>query len=73
MEVRDTYLKYIGQGASLPGVPARNLTRDEVDQLDENKLIQSGLYVKVAIAGGSNKMSAGPKSNKSLVDSDEKE
>jgi len=72
MEDRNVCLKYVGNGASLPGVPARNLTRDEADQHGEAKLIQSGLYVKVAITSG-NKMSVGPKSNKSLVDSDEKE
>lgn len=37
-------LEYIGGGAWLPGVPARDLTADEAAQFDRQELIKSGLY-----------------------------
>lgn len=41
-------LKYVGNGASLPGVPARDLTDEEVEALGgEEKLIATGLYARV--------------------------
>lgn len=39
-------LKYIGNG-SLAGIPARDLTDDEVEQFGEEFLLSTGLYVKV--------------------------
>lgn len=41
-------LKYIGDGSWLPGVPARDLTEDEIKQFGASTeaLIKSGLYVK---------------------------
>ena len=43
-------LKYIGNGAAFVGVPARDLTEDEVKilsaEFDIDKLISSGLYKK---------------------------
>lgn len=46
-----TAYKYVGDGTYLPGVPARDLSKDEFDALsDEQKetLKQSGLYKKGA-------------------------
>lgn len=37
-------LRYIGDGAALPNVPARHLSADEADQLDRAALLASGLY-----------------------------
>ena len=37
-------LKYIGQGTSLPGIPARDLTDAEAKQYNEQFLVKSGLY-----------------------------
>ncbi|MGW8177400.1 MAG: hypothetical protein ACWGQW_01170 [bacterium] len=37
-------LKYVGDGTSLPGVPARDLTPDEVKKFGKTKLIKTGLY-----------------------------
>jgi len=39
-------LKYVGRGAFLIGVPARDLTDEEIEQLglDKKALIKSGLY-----------------------------
>ena len=47
-------LKYIGNGAALPDVPARDLTKDEVQALNPevglqvlvNQLKKSGLYAQ---------------------------
>jgi hypothetical protein len=38
--------KYIGNGASLPGVPARDLTEKEALDFDVKRLLGSGLYKK---------------------------
>ena len=42
-------LEYVGQGAWLPGVPARDLTAEEVEGLglDAKALVKSGLYKEV--------------------------
>ncbi|GIK42447.1 MAG: hypothetical protein BroJett011_62800 [Chloroflexota bacterium] len=40
-------LKYIGQGAFLPGVPARDLSAEEAKEYGEARLLKSGLYKKV--------------------------
>ena len=40
-------LKYIGRGSSLPGIPARDLTDDEVKRFGKTFLLSTGLYVKV--------------------------
>lgn len=41
-------LKYIGNGAFIPGVPARDLTADEVKQYGGEKvLLASGIYEKI--------------------------
>lgn len=41
-----TELVYIGDGAFIPGVPARNLTGDEIERYGGlDALLQSGLYV----------------------------
>ena len=39
-------LEYVGQGAWLPGVPARDLAAEEVESLglDARALVKSGLY-----------------------------
>jgi len=42
----DAYLVYVGHGASLPGVPARDLTKAEVDVYGEAQLLKSRLYEK---------------------------
>jgi len=39
-------LKYIGNG-SLAGIPARDLTDEEVELFGEEFLLSTGLYVKV--------------------------
>jgi len=37
-------LRYVGGGAFLPGVPARDLTEEEAKELGRKKLVASGLY-----------------------------
>jgi hypothetical protein len=39
-------LKYIGNGAALIAVPARDLTEEEVKKFDVDALLKSGLYEK---------------------------
>lgn len=39
-----TKLIYIGNGAFLPGVPARDLSAKEADTLGRERLLASGLY-----------------------------
>ena len=41
-------MKYIGIGFSVVGVPARDLSADEVDKFGEAFLLKSGLYEKAA-------------------------
>ncbi len=38
------YLLYIGKGASILGIPARNLSKDEAELYGEKRLIRTGLY-----------------------------
>lgn len=40
-------LKYVGDGSWLPGVPARDLTDEEVKEFGEEQLLATGLYGKV--------------------------
>lgn len=40
-------MKYVGRGESIPGIPARDLTDQEVQIFGEERLILSGLYVVV--------------------------
>lgn len=40
----DVYLKYVGNGSSLPDVPARDLSRAEAERFDIGQLVSSGLY-----------------------------
>ena len=39
-------LRYIGKGF-IVGIPARNLTDEEVSQFNKRRLLESGLYVEV--------------------------
>lgn len=39
-------MKYIGKGQWLPGVPARDLTADEVKELGRDYLLSTGLYAE---------------------------
>lgn len=40
------YLTYVGKDkGTIPGVPARNLTREEAEQFGVAELLKSGLYV----------------------------
>ena len=40
----EIYLIYVGKGASIFGVPARNLTWEEAQIHSESRLLLSGLY-----------------------------
>ena len=37
-------LVYVGKGHWLPGIPARDLTSEEVEQHGKAKLLKTGLY-----------------------------
>ena len=39
-------MKYIGNGAFLPDIPARDLTVDEVEKFGKKFLLASGLYAE---------------------------
>lgn len=39
-------LRYIGEGAALPDVPARDLSADEALLYGRNELLASGLYAE---------------------------
>ena len=41
-------LKYIGKGLFLPGIPARDLSAQEVGKFGEQKLLNSKLYMIAA-------------------------
>ncbi len=41
---RKPALLYIGDGSWLPGIPAQDLTIEELEGLDVDRLIASGLY-----------------------------
>ena len=45
-------LKYIGNGAFIAGIPARDLTADEVKQFGKQTLIDSGLYIEAKAKRG---------------------
>ena len=47
MKKANPYLRYIGDGAFLPGVPARDLTEAEVKQYALADLLSSGLYEEI--------------------------
>jgi hypothetical protein len=60
-------LIYAGGGV-LVGVPARNLTDEEVKEYGRERLIESGLYKEPEKPKpAENKMAAGPQENKSEV------
>jgi hypothetical protein len=42
----EIYLKYTGDGSAMPGLPARNVTKNEVEAsgFDLDVLLKSGLY-----------------------------
>lgn len=42
----EIYLRYVGASA-IDGVPARDLTQEEAEQFGVERLIGSGLYVRV--------------------------
>lgn len=42
-------MKYIGDGAFVPNIPARNLSDDEVKEFGAATLLKTGLYVPVEI------------------------
>lgn len=41
-------LKYVGGGAFFQGVPTRDLTDDDVAEVDQAALVASGLYAEVS-------------------------
>ncbi len=41
---RAVALRYVGAGAALPDVPARDLFEDEIGDYDRKALLASGLY-----------------------------
>lgn len=68
-----TVLQYIGGGSFLPGVPARDLTPDDVSGCDytQTQLINSGLYRKLAgKAAKSTHLKRGGSDNHSSEDED---
>ena len=47
MKKRKPYaMKYIGNGSFVPGIPARDLTKDEVNQHGREYLLMTGLYIE---------------------------
>lgn len=47
-ETKPVVLRYIGGGAFVPDVPARDLTADDLAERDRKALIKSGLYEPVS-------------------------
>lgn len=43
---RAVALRYVGVGAALPDVPARDIYEDEIGAFDRKALLASGLYEK---------------------------
>lgn len=43
--------KYVGDGAAIVGIPARDLSKDEVKELDKDLIEKSGLYEKIKEKG----------------------
>ena len=41
-------MKYVGEGKFIPGVPARDLSEEEVERFGAKLLADSGLYEKTA-------------------------
>lgn len=65
-------LIYIGQGQYYVGVPARDLTAEEVERYGRGWLLSIGLYQEPAAAKekpkpAENKQAAGPQENKGEV------
>lgn len=58
----DIGLLYVGEGAFVPGVPARNLTNDEVAQHGKEALLATGLYREPS----DSKPAQAPKNNKEV-------
>jgi len=46
-EGQEMTLKYVGNGAALPGVPARDLTEEETHLHGKRRLVKSGLYREI--------------------------
>lgn len=46
LPTRTVALRYVGQGAALADVPARDLYDDEIAAYDRKALLASGLYEK---------------------------
>jgi hypothetical protein len=54
-------LKYIGDGSAIIGIPARDLSDEEVAQLDQavvDDLVRFGLYAKPAVVKAAKKNQA---------------
>jgi hypothetical protein len=51
-------LLYVGDGAWIRGIPARDLSADEAARLDSSALIRSGLYTEAASATAADEQSA---------------
>jgi hypothetical protein len=47
----DVVYVYKGDGDHLPGIPARDLTADDLESVDVKQLEASGLYEKARSAG----------------------
>lgn len=62
------YLKYVGNGGSLAGVPARDLTRAEAQAFGIDRLVKTNLYKlasPASVKSPKNKASFGGLENKS--------
>lgn len=64
-------LIYIGRGAFLPGIPARDLSADEVELHGEDALLATGLYAeprptKAQLQRYENKAARGPSETKEV-------
>lgn len=71
----NVYLKYVGNGANLAGVPARDLTYEEAKQHGEENLLRSGLYERATAVkptgGKQNKLSYGGSTDKTIEKQEE--
>ncbi len=67
-----TVLKYVGK-SFLPNVPARDIREDEAKQYDLDKLVKSGLYIRVSKpkSGSKKKISETPEPEKEVEKSEE--
>lgn len=61
-----SYLKYIGKGSFIFGVPARDLSEAEARKHGVKKLLESGLYTRPTKKPkpAENKLEAGPSNSK---------